>query len=65
MVFGKRLCRHPGKRHFLLQPGPRQQTGERLRGNELKRLGDLLQLVAEGDADPFAAVVKGEDAHVV
>src|ERR1035437_419992 len=43
----------------------RQESREWRRGNKLKRLGNHLQLVADGDADPLASVVNGEDAHVV
>ena len=44
---------------------PRQEIGERLRRNILQRLGDHLQLVADGDADPLGPVVNGENAHVL
>jgi len=63
------VARHPDQqqhdaffRDDLAQPGndARQWFG----GNEFQRLGDYSQLIAEGETNPVASRVEGEDAHV-
>src|ERR1035441_7144704 len=52
--------------HFLVADQllkPRQEISERFGEDELQRLGNHLQLIADGDADAFASVVNGEDTH--